>query len=216
MTLDYSLLEPIGRHKADFTVRSEGKRNKKRKRKEAAAAKAGDPPSGAVAPLPNLPAPSPPDIAKYIAIGFNSIVRLLDPAARSIIDKSSKQRPPDTETSRLAVVFVDQSSCAEVIWSQLPYLAVAAAMRDGSEQIRVVPLPKGAAARLSTAVDIPRAALVGVLQGAPGASSLVEYVQEHVAAIEIPWMTSQLVADFEPTKVRMHHGPRALEIGTEE
>jgi ribonuclease P/MRP protein subunit POP3 len=211
-----SLLEPIGRHRSAFVVPSKGKRAKKRKRDEENAAKANASELTSASQAHTLPNQPPPEVSKHITVGFNSIVRCLDPAARRMIDGSSASdniSGPDSEPLNLTAIFVDRSSCAEILWSQLPYLAIAAGARSALPPARLVPLPRGAAARLSSAVGIQRATIIGFGRDVPDAQALTQYVAEHVASIEIPWMTGLSASIFKPTEVGLHQSPRERERG---
>lgn len=212
-----SLLEPIGRHRSTFVVSSKGKRAKKRKRDEENAAKANAPGLTSTSEAHTPSNQPPPEVSKHITIGFNGVVRCLDPAARHMIDGSSEspnESGPNREPLNLTAIFVDRSSCAEILWSQLPYLAIAAAARSNLPPARLVPLPRGAAARLRSAVGIPRVTIIGFGRDVPDAQALTQYVTEHVAPIEIPWMTDLSASIFKPTLVGLHQCPRERELGS--
>lgn len=91
----------------------------------------------------------------------------------------------------------------------MPLLVATASLASpSSAPIGLVTLPKGAEARLSVALALPRVGFVGLMDGAPHAAPLVEYVREHIPNVEVPWLKEAVAANYLPTKVN------AVQTGT--
>ncbi|KAH0562488.1 hypothetical protein GP486_002825 [Trichoglossum hirsutum] len=91
-----SILSPIGRHRSSQIVPSNGKRSRKRKRKEAQSA---DPTSDILPSITSLPQqagidylPPQPEISSYLTIGLNSTTRVLELLAQKSIPESLSLR----------------------------------------------------------------------------------------------------------------------------
>ena len=84
----------------------------------------------------------------------------------------------------------------------MPLLTATASLATPTTSpIRLVTLPKGAEARLCAALALPRVGFLGLMDGAPHATPLVEYVREHVPSVEVPWLKEAAVAKYLPLKV---------------
>lgn len=65
----------------------------------------------------------------------------------------------------------------------------------------MVPLPKGAESRLSAALAIPRVGLIGIMEGAPHASPLLDQARNHVRVVEVPWLKEAVAGEYLPLKI---------------
>lgn len=93
--------------------------------------------------------------------------------------------------------------------THIPLLVATASLASpSSAPIGLITLPKGAEARLSVALALPRVGFVGLMNGAPHAAPLVEYVREHIPNVEVPWLKEAVAANYLPMKVN------AVQTGT--
>lgn len=58
----------------------------------------------------------------------------------------------------------------------------------GGHPVRLVQLPKGANARLAASLGIPRVGFLGIMEGAPGSSPLMSFLDRTVPPVRIPWL----------------------------
>jgi ribonuclease P/MRP protein subunit POP3 len=73
-------------------------------------------------------------------------------------------------------------------YTHLPTLAALVSARHPTKPaIRIVQLRASVEAKVCEALGLPRAAIVGVFEDAPGAGPLIEYVRETLDAVEVPW-----------------------------
>jgi ribonuclease P/MRP protein subunit POP3 len=49
--------------------------------------------------------------------------------------------------------------------------------------------------------------LIGLLEGAPYSLPLLEYVRQHVAAVEVPWRGEAMAGNYLPLKVNVVETP---------
>jgi ribonuclease P/MRP protein subunit POP3 len=137
--------------------------------------------------------PPTPGIGSHITIGLNTTSRHLEAFIKPDQDL--------TNTAPLAAVFLTQSPLA-LQYTHLPVLtALAASSHREISAPRLIPLDKSAEQRLSRALGIRRVSVIGVLQDAPGARPLIDYVREHVGAVEVPWVTETTEGKFLGTKI---------------
>lgn len=101
---------------------------------------------------------------------------------------NSMPQDPASYTSSLAMIFLTAASMNHLPYSHLPTLtSLASATRPHALQIRLVQLGVVAEIKLCEALGIPRVGVIGVLEGAPGAIPLIEYVRGTVEAVDVPW-----------------------------
>ena len=67
---------------------------------------------------------------------------------------------------------------------------------------RLVPLSPTAEARIAAALGLPRAGVVGIMEGAPGSGPLVEYVRQHVQPVEVPWIQEAAKGAYLPLQTQ--------------
>ena len=201
----HSLLTPIGEHR--FIVPSKGKRDKRNKRRSHRQNLSNE---SVIVPTDKqeqrVPVPALPDIASFLTIGFNSTERCLETAAQRCVPASISKVVGTQDNHELqmplAAVFVDRSEYPPIVYSHLPLLVATASLNTPSEpQIRLIALPKGAGIRLSTALHIPRTAIIGLGTDAPGARSLVNSIRDHVAPIQVPWLLNALEVNYLPVSI---------------
>lgn len=137
--------------------------------------------------------PPAPVIGSHVTIGLNSTSRRLEAFIKPYQDL--------TNTTPLAAVFLTQSPLA-IQYTHLPVLTTLAASSHGEISApRLISLDNSAERRISRAVGIPRVGVIGVLQDAPGAGPLIDYVREHVRAVEVPWVKEIAEGKFLGTKI---------------
>lgn len=153
---------------------------------------------------------APPEIHNHVTVGFNSTTRYLELLAQessritndvdnagavAAVKASANLKP-------LAAIFVSRSSQPPVLYSHLPLLTKAASLAvPSSPSTRIVPLPEGAADRLKAALGIPRVGMVGLIDGAPNASSLIELIRQQVPELEIPWLQEAAKGTYLAAKI---------------
>lgn len=181
LTILFSLLTPIGQHRNLYTQPSKGKRSRKRK------------PTNTATPV--IPPPSPPELNLFITIGLNSTNRHLESMTVVLPAEKIPSKP------RLLAVFVCRSdSQPSQLHSHLPVMCNIASQSSPEHTVRLVQLPKGAEARLTTSLAIPQVGFLGLMEGAPGSTSLLHFLEERVPAIEVPWLSGSL--GYQPTVIR--------------
>ena len=156
---------------------------------------------------PSGPAPSPPEITTFLSIGFNSTERLLEAAAQRAtpmaISNWVASAASQADLKPLVAVFVDRSELSPLLYSHLPQLLSTASLNAPSDPaIRLVTLPNSSTARLSAALNIPRASVLGLEQDAPNTQPLVEFIREHVAPVEIPWLENAKAGTYMPVAIK--------------
>ena len=137
--------------------------------------------------------PPAPIIGSHVTIGLNSTSRRLEAFIKPNQDL--------TDTAPLAAVFLTQSP-PPFQYTHLPVLtALAASSHREISAPRLIPLDSSAEQKLSRALGIPRVGVIGVLQDAPGAGPLIDYVREHVGAVEVPWVKETIEGRFLGTNI---------------
>lgn len=130
---------------------------------------------------------SHPEIARFVSIGYNSTIRCLqstsDESHQGISPGNSGNSKdlPCKPSNGLIAIFVDSAERSRAILSQLPSLVATASLSLGPDAaIRLISLPKGARARLSMALGIPRVSIIGLANNTPTAGVLIDIVKEKV------------------------------------
>ena len=193
----HRLLAPIGDHQRKYVLPSQGKRARKKLKLEATSRDLGPSP------------PPPPEIKKHITIGFSCTHRALEAltaqlrperedAQEHVYDKDHAEG----DVKPIAAIFIDRSSQPPIMHNHLPVLVLTASTALQSEtDIRLVTLPNGSSPRLSSALHIPHAGQIGVLQDAPDARPLLDLVREKVPAIDKSWLNVGTDASYLPLNV---------------
>lgn len=69
------------------------------------------------------------------------------------------------------------------------------------EPTRLVALASSSEARLASTLHIPRVGAIGIMEGAPGAASLVEYVRQNVGLVESKWIEEARKAEWRGVQI---------------
>ena len=213
--LSCSLLSPIGEYRSRNVTPSKGKRAKKRKRKidrtaqdqSTAFSDEGVSEKEALARL---------EMQNHLTIGFNTTTRYLENLAKKsnpnktealspmmAIGTSTRAPLDHTNMKPLAAVFVARSSQPPALYSHLPLLAKTASLAaPSSPSIRIISLPEGAEDRLKTILGIRRLGVVGLIDGAPSASPLLELIRHSVPEVEVPWLQEAVEGAYLAVKLK--------------
>ena len=214
-----SLIAPIGDYRRRNVVRSMGKRDKKRRKLGLRSAdKASDDALQGEALAELIPAP--PAIGAFLTIGYNSTIRCLDNMSRAATpeifrvtaDRSDAYVDPKAAQS-LSAVFVDRSNQPDILYGQLPVLIYTASLgRPAGSPIRLITLPSGAGERISTSLNIPRVSIIGILELAPNAESLLRFIEQKVAPVEIKWLTKIATGNYLPVNIEAKRVTPAVNV----
>ncbi|KAF6234586.1 hypothetical protein HO173_007212 [Letharia columbiana] len=210
------LLSPIGEHRSRNVASSKGKRAKKRKREDDPIVKDRQA-AFSKGRLARTSALAQPEIHDHLTVGFNTTTRYLERLAQKVSPSTDKDEIPGTvvamETSArpclnpanikpLAAVFVPRSGQPPVLYSHLPLLTKAASLAvPSSPSTRIISLPEGTEAQLKTVLGIPRVGMVGLIDGAPDASSLIELIRQNVPELEVPWFREAVKGAYLAVKI---------------
>lgn len=218
-----SLLIPIGQYRSNLESPSKGKRSKKRKRQTARAVKLPDSTDDKI-PYKASAHPSPPSLMQYLDIGFNANTRHLEAMAQSSVPKALRIEVAETYTAAiekdkcptlavediftrseaLVAIFVPRSDQPALMHGHLPLLVHTASLaRPSSPAIRLVGLPRGAEARLSSVLGIPRTGIIGLRDNAPYADSLIEMIRVHIPVVEVPWLPEIKAGQYFPVNINV-------------
>ena len=205
---DSSLLKPIGKHRLDFIQPSKGKRSK-RKRSNHRSEDQKDSPhtkDRALSQQNELNnAPLEPEVASFVTVGFNSVERALEAACHYRMTRSFSSTPAAPSGNRfpeMVAIFVDRVDQAHALYAHLPLLVSTSSFSlPLATKIRLVALPRGATGRLSAALHIPRASMIGLHSGAPNTAPLVDFVRKHVSTIEVPWLKRLQEGKYSPVEI---------------
>lgn len=155
-------------------------------------------------------ASAPPEMHNHVTVGFNTTTQYLELLAqrssKSTNEVNSSGATAAVKTSAnlkpLAAVFVSRSSQPPVLYSHLPLLTKAASLAiPSSPSTRIISLPEGAAERLKAVLGIPRVGVVGLIDGAPNASSLIELIRQQVPELEVPWLQEAVKGTYLAVKI---------------
>lgn len=198
------ILRPIGDHRKSVARPSQGRNRAKRK--------ALDVEKGSQV----HPAEDVPEISKYVSVGLNNTYRSLEAQARSHRDPTSVETLPS-----LDVVLVCRKALPEPACNSLPLLmASASSTTEGAEPLRLIPITEQAATSIAAALDLPRAAMLGIGEAAPGVKPLIQYVREAVSAIDLsesrkgPSMAQYLPLKVETAQVPVNKKQKATTART--
>ena len=196
----YRLLAPVGTYRRQLKP-SKGRRWKKLQHRKAAKSESGAGGEAAAQDAQASVEPEPrPEVLPYLTVGFNSTMRCLESLcydsmpdtirrflgekAESSTTKSKRKRTSKSntrkKTGRLVAVFVCRSSLSPAHYAYIPQLVeLASKDRVPGQEIRLIPLSRGAEGRLAKAMGLPRVGIVGLTDCKP-ASVLIDYVKENV------------------------------------
>ncbi|KAI1752846.1 hypothetical protein F4782DRAFT_498790 [Xylaria castorea] len=189
-----NLLSPLGHYRSRYIHASKGHRAKKRKRKE----------------LPDeettLPVPPAPELKSYVDIGLSCVTQSLQKTASEGAEASSvrdDQDPRDRPATRFySAIFVARSGQPNALSSHLPQMvAVACKSHPLQPPTRLVELPRACEGRLYESLGIPRVSCIGIYIDAPNSDGLVDFTQEHVPLVKVPWLQEATCAEYRGTKI---------------
>jgi len=150
--------------------------------------------------------PPEPEVASFLTVGFNSTERALEASYRQCTPGGSSDTfaASKDNVSRMVAIFVDRADQGPALYAHLPLLVSTASLNlPVDTRIRLVALPRGATKRLSAALHIPRASMIGLYHGAPNSAPLVDFVREHVSPIEVPWLKRLQGGKYLPVGITM-------------
>ena len=146
----------------------------------------------------------------HLTVGFNTTTRYLELVAQKSsrstngVDDSGAVAAVQTSANLkpLAAVFVSRSGQPPVLYSHLPLLTKAASLAvPSSPSTRIVSLPEEAADRLKVVLGISRVGVVGLIDGAPNALSLIELIRQQVPELEVPWLEEVVKGTYLAVKI---------------
>lgn len=157
-----------------------------------------------------------PEMHGHLTVGFNTTTRYIELLARNPSPSMMQEPGPvmAIETSAgpslnpakikpLTAVFVTRSSHLPALYSYLPLSVKLASLSvPSSPSIRIITLPEGAEDRLKAALGIARVGMVGLIDGAPSALSLIQFIRENVPELEIPWLQEAVKGAYLAVKIK--------------
>ncbi|OCL12326.1 hypothetical protein AOQ84DRAFT_386208 [Glonium stellatum] len=189
-----NLLVLLGRHRQTHVVPSKGKKRKR-----------------APSPGSSVPLPPVPTLSTHITIGLNSTTRHLEslaalstphsiqpdhdaPKPRPPIDAAATAAPTPAHISLL--ILPHPSPPSSLPHAHFPLLTHLASLAHPSlPATRVVLLSSAAETRLASSLHLPRVGALGIMEGAPGANMLVQYVRDQLGVVEVPWLREGMLND---------------------
>ncbi|KAF2652192.1 hypothetical protein K491DRAFT_636196 [Lophiostoma macrostomum CBS 122681] len=216
-----NLLEPIGTHRQN-THASVGKKRKRASTKHPDST--------------TEPSPPPPDISKHILVGLNSCTQHLsrlaaDRAPANLAPQQSGAKSnaadvvPNAQTPLSILILPHPNPSSSLAHAHLPTLVYLSSLPSASSQpslppapatssphqpepqpTRLIPLRTTSESPLASALHIPRVSAIGILEGAPGADALVEYVRSNVGVVECKWVEESLAAEWKGVKTSVQMG----------
>lgn len=202
------LLSPLGQYRRTFVTPSKGRRERKRERKWKLAYRRRE---GVNPPRPQVP--PAPDLAAYVDFGFSTISRSLqDQSSASVNEKTEEAEngghddegvsSGSSKKAPYSIIFVARSGQSSAFNCHFPQMvAVASKYQSDEEKMRLVGFSKSCEERLATALGIPRVSSIALKVDAPQAKSLVDYVREHVAPVQVAWLQEAGSGKFLETNI---------------
>ena len=131
-----------------------------------------------------------------------------DPSPVMAIESSAQLSSNCAKMKPVAAIFVTRSTQPHVLCSHLRLLAKAASFAVPlSPPTRIIILPEEAEDRLKVTLGIPRVGIIGLMDGAPNASSLVEHIRQNVPEMEVAWLREAVKGTYLAVKSdAMRHG----------
>ncbi|KAH7110554.1 hypothetical protein B0J11DRAFT_203857 [Dendryphion nanum] len=206
-----SLLEPIGRHRQTYVHPSKGKKRKRGPNRGLSSVKE---PAGVPVSEDDSSAPPSPDLSAHLLVGLNSVTRHLTTLAQKTapptmpIDlskgkNSESQADPRSPTPVSLLIIPHASPSSSPAHAHLPTLLYLSSLHSQNPP-RLICLPSTSESKLASALHLPRVGALGLLVDAPGAGPLVEYVQQHVGAVECKWIEECMKAEWQGVKTTLH------------
>lgn len=197
--MSLSFLSPIGHYRTTHITPSKGKRNKK--------AKCREPKGGAAKPAQDEASVPPPELISHILVGLNSITRHLESQSRKACPPSlgvpiPSSDGPASPQRHLTVVVTTWPSVPTILTSHLHKLVqTSSLLHPNLPPTRFVTLPRSSEKRLCSALGVPRAGFIGVFDGAPSATAVIDFCLANVPQLEVgEWLKADMSA-FMPLKI---------------
>ena len=134
----------------------------------------------------------PPSIQKEITIGFNSTVKALEDQAQSGRKARIKSDSSNPSPEYIQYVFVTKFDISlALLLSPLPVLSYTASWSE-EHRVKLVQLPKGSMAKLSSALKMENVGFIGLRASSSLASHLYELVNSNILDVEVPWLKGYL------------------------
>jgi ribonuclease P/MRP protein subunit POP3 len=103
-----------------------------------------------------------------------------------------------------AAVFVLRPSQPTVLHAHLPLLIATSTLATPNVPApRVVQLPSGCGARLCESLGLARVSFIGLREGAPNSTQVVDLIRRVVPEVRIPWVEETKNATYLPVKINM-------------
>lgn len=193
LTVLFSYLSPIGKHRRAHIKPSKGKRaEKKRKWKQRESDTQATPMAADMPPKP--------EIASQIDVGFNSITTGLqrkNPLAAAL------ETVKKTENSqKYSMVFVCRGNQTAAFNSHFPQMVAASTISVKTDQAtRLVGFSKPCSDRLSTSLGIARVSSVAIHVDAAGSDALWNCVRMSVPASRCDWLEEAQSLEYRQSQV---------------
>ncbi|RKF58261.1 putative rna-processing protein [Golovinomyces cichoracearum] len=202
------IVTPIGRYSLNHKTPSKGKRSKKRERKSKRDGK------GALTTLIDE-APPKPEISSYVVFGLNIVLQRLE--YLSNLSKIQRIRSNDMKFSggekavnenkpflnqHFSAIFIVSMSQPAIVEEILPQLVVTASQTHPElPETRLAHISKEHHNKLCECLNIPRVSIIGILDGAPFSSGLLEFIRKHVPEIWIPHLREPGKVPYVPVQI---------------
>ncbi|KAI5811244.1 hypothetical protein DFH27DRAFT_605350 [Peziza echinospora] len=165
-------------------------------------------------PLP-APSPPPPELSSHATIGLNSITQHLNTLAAINLpptlplqkQHSTKSKQKENSKSNMnhtipftAIFLTRADSQPTPLHAHLPVLTYIASASSPNPTL-LIPLPRGASARLQSALALPSVNFIGLLSTLPEtgiAGELLQLVRRIVKPITVPWLEGKLPSTASP------------------
>lgn len=133
-----------------------------------------------------------PSIQKDITVGFNSTVKALEDQAQQGRKSRIKAENSDPPPKYIQYVFVAKFDISlALLLSPFPVLSYTASWSEG-RRVKLVQLPKGSMAKLSSALKLENVSIIGIRANLSLASHLYELVDSNILDVEVPWLEGYL------------------------
>jgi ribonuclease P/MRP protein subunit POP3 len=126
----------------------------------------------------------------------------------SHIKESDAEKATVTTTNHklmpFAAVFVLRPSQPTVLHAHLPQLISTSTLAiPGLPAPRLIQLPSGCGARLCESLGLARVSFIGLREGAPNSTQLVDLIRRVVPEVKIPWIEETKNAAYLPVKINI-------------
>ncbi|KAF2112645.1 hypothetical protein BDV96DRAFT_648894 [Lophiotrema nucula] len=219
-----TFLEPLGTHRKTHIQPSKGR---KRKRSSKANIKSKDTTNSSTTPESTAPEqpPPPPALTTHILVGLNAVTRHLNDLAaltapHTLLASTEEAKASHSKNEeglrKLDLLIIPHpaphSSLPHAHLPTLLYLShppsspqkdetPTPASPPSSRGVKIVCLPTQAEPKLAAALHIPRVGAIGILEGAPGAETLVKYAREKVGELKCPWIEEAMRGEWKGVKI---------------